>query len=74
MENVTSEKSRFGVQIIGLEEGTNVYDISVKNCHFNGVTDHKLNDLRGGFDHVVFDNLLINGQPVESPAGSGSAI
>jgi polygalacturonase len=72
MENVTSEKSRYGVQIIGLEGGTNVYDISVKNCQFNGVTAPELNDLNGGFDHVVFNNLTINGQPVESPKAGES--
>ena len=39
MENVTSESSQYGVQIIGLDEDTFVYDITVKNCKFNGVKD-----------------------------------
>jgi len=59
MENVTSEKSQYGVQIIGLEEDTYVYDILVKNCHFNGVKDG--NFMSGKTRNVQFDNLFING-------------
>ena len=59
MENVTSEKSKYGVQIIGLEEDTYVYDINVKNCKFNGVKDG--NFMSGKTRNVNFDNLFING-------------
>ena len=59
MENVTSEKSQYGVQIIGLEEDTYVYDILVKNCHFNGVKDG--NFMSGKTRNIQFDNLFING-------------
>ena len=59
MENVTSEKSQYGVQIIGLEEDTYVYDILVKNCHFNGVKDG--NFMSGKTRNVQYDNLFING-------------
>ena len=59
MENVTSEKSKYGVQIIGLEEDTYVYDINVKNCRFNGVKDG--NFMSGKTRNVNFDNLFING-------------
>ena len=59
MENVTSEKSKYGVQIIGLEEDTFVYDINVKNCKFNGVKDG--NFMSGKTRNVNFDNLFING-------------
>ena len=59
MENVTSEKSQYGVQIIGLEEDTYVYDILVKNCHFNGVKDG--NYMSGKTRNVNYDNLYING-------------
>jgi len=59
MENVTSEKSRYGVQIIGLDEDTYVYDINVKNCRFNGVKDG--NYMSGKTRNVNFDNLFING-------------
>ena len=59
MENVTSEKSQYGVQIIGLDEDTYVYDINVKNCKFNGVKDG--NFMSGKTRNVNFDNLFING-------------
>ena len=59
MENVTSEKSQYGVQIIGLEEDTYVYDVNVKNCHFNGVKDG--NFMSGKTRNINFDNLFING-------------
>ena len=59
MENVTSESSQYGVQIIGLEEDTLVYDITVKDCKFNGVKDG--NFMSGKTRNVNFDNLFING-------------
>ena len=59
IENITSEKSQYGVQIIGLEEDTYVYDINVKNCRFNGVKDG--NSITGKTRDIHFDNLFING-------------
>jgi rhamnogalacturonyl hydrolase YesR len=59
MENVTSEKSKYGVQIIGLEEDTYVYDIFVKNCKFNGVEAGNFSS--GKTRNVKFDNLFVNG-------------
>ena len=59
MENVTSQQSKYGVQIIGLDEDTYVYDINVKNCKFNGVKDG--NFMSGKTRNVKFDNLFVNG-------------
>ena len=59
MENVTSQESKYGVQIIGLDEDTFVYDINVKNCHFNGVKSG--NFMSGKTRNVNFDRLFING-------------
>ncbi len=59
MENVTSEQSQYGVQIIGLEEDTCVHDIHVKNCRFNGVRDG--NVISGKTRDIHFDHLYING-------------
>ena len=59
MENVTSEKSKYGVQIIGLDEDTYVYDVNVKNCKFNGVNSG--NFMSGKTRNINFDNLFING-------------
>ncbi len=62
MENVTCEKSKYGVQIIGLEEDTYVYDIFVKNCKFNGVKDG--NTITGKTRNVKLENLFVNGSLV----------
>ena len=59
MENVTSEQSKYGVQIIGLEEDTYVYNVTVKNCHFNGVKDGNFQS--GKTRNITFDNLFVNG-------------
>ena len=62
IENITCEKSKYGVQIIALDSVCNVYDINVKDCHFNGVKDG--NYSKGQTRDVRFDNLFINGSLV----------
>ena len=62
IENITCEKSKYGVQIIALDSVCNVYDINVKDCHFNGVKDG--NYSKGLTRDVHFDNLFINGSLV----------
>ena len=62
MENVTSEQSKYGVQIIGLDEDTYVYDVNVKNCKFNGVQSGNFKS--GKTRNISFDNLFINGSLV----------
>lgn len=59
IENITCEKSQYGVQIIALDTACYVYDINVRNCKFNGVSDG--NSIKGQTRDVRFDNLLING-------------
>ena len=59
MENVTCQKSRYGVQIIGLEEDTFVNDITVRNCRFNGVQQG--NTITGKTRGIQFDGLYVNG-------------
>ena len=62
IENITCEKSKYGVQIIALDSVCNVYDINVKDCHFNGVKEG--NYSKGQTRDVHFDNLFINGSLV----------
>ena len=59
MENVTCEKSKYGVQIIGLDDDTFVYDIDVRNCRFNGVQQGNFQS--GKVRDVRFDKLYVNG-------------
>ena len=62
IENITCEKSKYGVQIIALEDACQVYDINVKNCRFNGVEDG--NSIKGQTRDIHFDGLIINGNLV----------
>jgi hypothetical protein len=59
LENITSEKSQYGVLITGLDDMENVYNISVSNSRFNGV--EKGNAIKGA-RNVQYDRLYINGQ------------
>ena len=67
MEDVTCQKSNYGVLIIGRNEVENVYDIDVKNCTFNGVVKKPV-QMTGKTRNVKFDNLVINGSLVLSKA------
>ena len=62
MENVTCEKSKYGVQIIALDTAVYVHDIYVKDCKFNGVESG--NTIKGETRNVKFENLFINGNIV----------
>ena len=62
MENVTCQKSKYGVIVVGMPDACQVYDIDVKNCQFNGVASG--NSLTGQYRDIRFDNLLINGSLV----------
>lgn len=64
LENITCEKSKFGILINGLDEDDNIYDINIKNCQFNNVLS-KGNKLTGKYHNIHFDNLKINGKTVK---------
>lgn len=59
LDNVTCEKSKYGVQIIALDTCVNVYDINIKDCHFNGVADG--NSITGKVRDINYDNFYVNG-------------
>lgn len=67
MENVTSKESKYGVQIIGLNNIENVYDVTVRNCHFEGVSREPVS-ISGKTRDIRFDNLFINGSLVLAEA------
>ena len=60
LENVHCLKSQYGIRLDGLEEQKNIYDISVKNCVFEGVQDGNL--VSGKVGKVELDGTTINGQ------------
>lgn len=59
MENVTCQQSKYGVQVIGLEDDTCVHNIIVRNCRFDGVKQG--NSITGKTRDITFDSLFING-------------
>lgn len=63
VENVTCQKSDYGVLIIGRDSLENVYDINIKNCKFDGVVKEPVR-ITGKTRNVKFDNLVINGSLV----------
>ena len=63
VENVTCQKSDYGVLIIGRDSLENVHDINIKNCKFDGVVKEPVK-ITGKTRNVKFDNLVINGSLV----------
>ena len=66
MENVTCQKSKYGVMIVGYEDPKLAYTvnhITVKNCQFNGVYNKPVHQI-GLAQDVTYDNLMINGSLV----------
>lgn len=71
LENVTCQKSQYGLFLNGLDDECNIYNVSVKNCDWQGVTKGKtgegdINFLIGKYRDVRFDNLKINGEIIPS--------
>ncbi|MBM6991854.1 MAG: glycoside hydrolase family 88 protein [Prevotella sp.] len=67
MENVTSKESKYGVQIIGLNNVENVTDVTVRNCHFEGVSKEPVS-ITGKTRNIRFDSLFVNGSLVLNDA------
>lgn len=58
LKNITCEKSKYGVLIIGLDNAENVYNVSIKDSRFNNV-EKGGNSITGAKD-VMFENVYIN--------------
>lgn len=59
MEKVTCGKSEYGILVNGLDSIVNVYDVLVRNCRFNGVTQDPVR-ITGKTRNIHFDHLFIN--------------
>ena len=69
MENVTCQKSKYGVMIVGYEADSLSYTvnhITVRNCQFDGVYGKPVHQI-GKAEDITYDNLKINGQLVLEP-------
>lgn len=63
LSNIVSDKSQYGVVIIGLEDDKYVDNITVDNCEFNNVS--KDGNRMSGYRNLKFYDLKINGKIVE---------
>ena len=66
MENVTCQKSKYGVMIVGYQDPKLAYtvnNITVRNCQFNGVYNKPIHQV-GLAQDVTYENLMINGSLV----------
>ena len=61
LENITCQKSRYGIWIDGLEDHICVRNVALKNCKLDGITDEKTNSIVGA-EGVFFQNTLFNGK------------
>lgn len=61
LENITCQKSRYGIWIDGLEDHICVRNVALKNCKLEGITDEKTNSIVGA-EGVFFQNTLFNGK------------
>lgn len=73
LENVTCQKSQYGIILNGLDDVCNIYNINLKDCEFNGVKPNKrygggVIGKEGKYRDIRLNNVKINGELVESPS------
>lgn len=61
LENVTCNRSEYGVWFCGLEGVTNISNVSLKDCRFDGVTSNG-NYVKGKVGEVAFEGCVMNGK------------
>ena len=66
LENITSKKSRYVLNLEGFPDKIQARDIVIKNCTFDGVTDPEINHIVGVED-ITFENVIVNGKPFHYP-------
>lgn len=67
MENVTCQKSKYGIMVVAFDSLTNVYNINLKDCKFNGVYDKPVY-ITGKTRDMNYENLFINGSLILAEA------
>lgn len=63
LDNVTCKKSRYGVNIAGYDDITNISNINLLNCVWTGVKED--NRIKGKVEGLRFQKSTINGKLVE---------
>lgn len=74
LENVTCNKSKYGVWLYGLDDQTKISGVTLKDCKFEGVSTNG-NFAHGLIGDINFSNVTINGNVVaEDPFKAESAL
>ena len=60
LQNVTCDKSRYGIWVDGLEDRTCVGTVLLENCHLKGITDPGINNVTG-VRNLILDSCTFNG-------------
>ena len=63
LNNIQSNKSKYGVWIDGYTDHVSVHDILIRNCNFSNV---EKGNLVIGAENVVFEEVFLNGKKVEN--------
>ena len=66
MENVTCQRSKYGVMIVGYDDpklANTISGITVRNCQFDGVSGKPIHQT-GLAENVSYENLMVNGSLV----------
>lgn len=63
IDNITCQHSRYGAYIDALTDSTNVQNINISNCTWNGITSPEGNRLQGLMRDVRFNNVTLNITP-----------
>ena len=61
LENIISKKSQYVLHLDGFEDKTQIQDIFIKDCVFDGVGESTINRIIGA-DNIRFENVRVNGK------------
>ena len=59
VENVTCNKSKYGMLVVALDTVCNVYNVNIKDCRFENVAQG--NQITGQTRDIHYDNYFVNG-------------
>lgn len=62
LENITSKKSQYVLHLDGFDDKSQIRNIYLKDCSFEGVEKPEINKVTGA-ENIRFENITVNGEP-----------
>ena len=62
LENITSKKSQYVLHLDGFDDKSQIRNIYLKDCSFEGVEKPEINKVTGA-ENIRFENVTVNGEP-----------